>query len=378
MDRNLIENVQKLRKEGKSFGSIAKEFLITKSQACYCNKINLGEYDEKMSSYQKYVDKVCELGTKCTNINQILHILGKKGTNEYYKQITKILEDNNVDTSHFVFNERIGRANSSKLETKDYLVCGSTIASSELKNKLLKEGLKEHKCERCENTEWEGEPIPLQLHHINGDRSDNRLENLRLLCPNCHALTDNYCGRKLKKEPKKCIICGKEISRKAEYCADCYNDYVKAKTKNGFVKDTFKSRNKRELKYPTKEELINDFKELGSFRAVGKKYGLSDKSIVKWCEKYELPSHCIDMRKYIREIFGEDLKWKFTSGNSKALREYQKKNFKQIELLNSDGSVEKTYSSIEEITNDGFDPKNVHRVCRGKLKTHHKKMFRYK
>lgn len=378
MDRNLIENVQKLRKEGKSFGNIAKELLITKSQACYYNKINLDEYDEKMSSHQKYVDKVCELGIKCTNINQILHILGKKGTNEYYRQITKILEDNNVDTSHFASNERIEQPNSSKLETKDYLVCGSAIASSKLRNRLLKEGLKEHKCERCGRTEWEGEPIPLQLHHINGDRTDNRLENLQLLCPNCHTLTDNYCGRKLKKEPNKCKICGKEISRNAEYCADCYKNYVKVKTENSFAKDTFKNRNRQELKYPTKEDLINDFKELGSFRAVGKKYGLSDKSIVKWCEKYDLPSHCIDMRKYIREIFGEDLKWKFTLGNSKTLREYQKKNFKQIELLNSDGSVEKTYSSIEEITNDGFDPKNVYKVCRGKLKTHHKKMFRYK
>lgn len=51
--------------------------------------------------------------------------------------------------------------------------------------------------ERCGISEWNGVPAPLQLDHVNGDRRDNRLENLRILCPNCHAQTDTWCGRNM-------------------------------------------------------------------------------------------------------------------------------------------------------------------------------------
>lgn len=67
---------------------------------------------------------------------------------------------------------------------------------SNLKDRLIKEGYKEHKCERCGLSEWLGNPIPLQLHHKDGVHNNNRLENLELLCPNCHTLTDNFGGKK--------------------------------------------------------------------------------------------------------------------------------------------------------------------------------------
>ena len=68
---------------------------------------------------------------------------------------------------------------------------------------MLKEGLKEHKCEICKQTEWLGKPIPLELHHINNVKNDLRIENLQILCPNCHAQTDNYRGKQKGKSAQK-------------------------------------------------------------------------------------------------------------------------------------------------------------------------------
>jgi hypothetical protein len=77
----------------------------------------------------------------------------------------------------------------------EFLRKGSLISSHKLKLKLLRDGLKELRCERCGRVKWMGEPIPVELHHVNGNRFDNRFDNLQLLCPNCHALTDNHAGR---------------------------------------------------------------------------------------------------------------------------------------------------------------------------------------
>ena len=67
-----------------------------------------------------------------------------------------------------------------------------------LKNRILKEHIKEHKCECCGLTTWMNEPIPLELHHIDGNRTNHKLENLKLLCPNCHAQTETYRAKNIK------------------------------------------------------------------------------------------------------------------------------------------------------------------------------------
>jgi hypothetical protein len=64
-----------------------------------------------------------------------------------------------------------------------------------IKGRLIAAGLKEPRCERCGVTDWHGKPLALELHHVNGDGHDNRLENLLLLCPNCHSQTDTWGGR---------------------------------------------------------------------------------------------------------------------------------------------------------------------------------------
>jgi DNA-binding CsgD family transcriptional regulator len=81
------------------------------------------------------------------------------------------------------------------LPLEELCVDGTPRARENLKRRLLASGVKDRQCEQCGLRHWQGLPAPLALHHINGDRHDNRLENLALLCANCHAQTDNFAGR---------------------------------------------------------------------------------------------------------------------------------------------------------------------------------------
>lgn len=115
----------------------------------------------------------------------------------------KILELN-IDTSHHTGQgwskgKKVGNQCTKKIELKDILVENSIYQTDRLKKRLIAEGYKPHKCECCGITEWNGKPTPLELHHKNGNPFDNRLENLEILCPNCHAQTDNYCGKNINK-----------------------------------------------------------------------------------------------------------------------------------------------------------------------------------
>jgi DNA-binding CsgD family transcriptional regulator len=81
------------------------------------------------------------------------------------------------------------------LAPADLFAARTPRSRANLKRRLLADGLKAAHCERCGIADWLGEPLALCLHHLNGDRHDNRLENLRLLCPNCHSQTENFSGR---------------------------------------------------------------------------------------------------------------------------------------------------------------------------------------
>lgn len=87
------------------------------------------------------------------------------------------------------------RARSTKIPLEELLARGRPCGRGHLKQRLLKSGLKEERCEECGLAEWRGRPLRVTLHHVNGDGYDNRLENLSFLCPNCHSQTPNFGGR---------------------------------------------------------------------------------------------------------------------------------------------------------------------------------------
>lgn len=87
------------------------------------------------------------------------------------------------------------KENSRYMPLEVYLKESVGIQSDRIRRKLLRENIKPYQCECCKNTEWLGQPIPLELHHIDGNKTHNEISNFMLLCPNCHAFTDSYRGR---------------------------------------------------------------------------------------------------------------------------------------------------------------------------------------
>jgi hypothetical protein len=133
------------------------------------------------------------------SIANVCRILGIRPVGGNYKTIKDKMKRWEIDHSHFTgqgWNVGLKFRPKKKRPLSEILVKDSDFLTTyHLKNRLFEDGIKEKRCEKCKLTEWMGEPIPLELEHINGDNTDHRIENLKILCPNCHAQTPTHRGK---------------------------------------------------------------------------------------------------------------------------------------------------------------------------------------
>jgi len=134
---------------------------------------------------------------------QVIIALGLKPAGGNYKQLQQYISELSLNTNHFVgqaWNVGLKFVPNPPRPLKSLLKKNITFQSYKLKKRLFREGFKEEKCEICGWAAVSADGrIPLEINHINGESSDNRIENIEILCPNCHSLKPFYRGSKLKK-----------------------------------------------------------------------------------------------------------------------------------------------------------------------------------
>jgi hypothetical protein len=196
-----------------------------------------------------------------------------------------------IPTDHFdpwaASNDAL-RRQQRKIPLEKILVPGSTYNRANLKMRLYAEEIKHPSCELCGQGEmWRGRRMGLILDHINGVRNDNRLENLRIVCPNCAATLETHCGGNKHGHPRlpalrKCVRCGQQFAPRYwnhRYCSrECG---TRARKHLGVPQP-----GGRKVRRPPGKQLLTEVLETG-YSAVGRKYGVSDTAVRKWLRQYE-------------------------------------------------------------------------------------------
>jgi hypothetical protein len=214
-----------------------------------------------------------------------LRLLGMRVAGGNHGTVKKWAATWGISSDHFdpaVVRARVRRIGKRPLE--DILVEDSTYARGNLKRRLYEEGLKQRRCELCGQGEiWHGKQMSLILDHIDGNATDNRLENLRIACPNCAATFETHCGRNANhKYPRRdCRHCGTTFWPKYSqhhYCSHPCGRHSPALS--------YAQMERRRVERPPYEQLTQEIAET-NYSAVGRKHGVSDNAIRKWVRAYE-------------------------------------------------------------------------------------------
>lgn len=210
---------------------------------------------------------------KSESMVSILRLLGLNDSSGNHRTLNKRIAEDNLDTEKLKKNRKRAyteRGIQPSPNLASVLRTGSNYNRAALKRRLLDEGYWEYRCMECGIEDWCGKPISLHLDHINGTNDDNRLHNLRLLCPNCHSQTPSYAGRNARKNPAAfCVDCGNQISKKADRCQSCAGLHCAIpKVPNR----------------PSIEQLQIEVAELG-YVGTGRKHGVSDNAVRKWIKQ---------------------------------------------------------------------------------------------
>jgi hypothetical protein len=214
-----------------------------------------------------------------------LRILGLRPAGHNHRSLRKLIADYGISADHLNPKWALRRGpRPDPTPLAEILVEGSTYNRGHLKRRLYDEGVKSRLCELCgQGEKWHGRPMALILDHVNGVATDNRIENLRIVCPNCAGTLETHCGRNkmVGRDPRLCLHCGTEFIPKYpthRYCSqECG---VHSKGSREPKPDI------RKVPRPSYEQLVSDLKSM-SFLAVGRKYGVSDNAVRKWLRWYE-------------------------------------------------------------------------------------------
>lgn len=204
------------------------------------------------------------------SIRELSKMIGYSSySGDSYKIIQNRINNLGLSCEHF-------KGKSVQRTDDDVFTNNSVVDQSTLRKRFLQKEHVEYKCSICGQPPiWNNKQLTLTLDHINGDNHDNRIENLRWVCPNCDRQLPTFAGKNFKKLKKHfyCADCGKEISNGSKWCKSCSSNH-----RQSILKDNNLSRN--QLK-----KLIRKY----PFTKIGEMYGVSDNAVRKWCDKYELP-----------------------------------------------------------------------------------------
>lgn len=191
------ELMVKMANEGHSIREISKTLKVSFTTVRYW----LGKMNIKTSGHNKKnnwsFDRVNEAVLNSYCKSDVLRYLGISLKSGNFQTLDKYLIKYNIDSSNLVYDNKRGNRFKTKYTHSDIFCENSKVNRNTLKSNIDKDKLLEYKCSECGlDSIWNGKKINLQLDHINGINNDNRLENLRYLCPNCHSQTETYCNKK--------------------------------------------------------------------------------------------------------------------------------------------------------------------------------------